>query len=310
MAIPRIYLDQTAARKHLEKLQWPDGPICPHCKAVDKATELQGQSTRPGVYKCRECAKPFSVTVGTVFEGSKIPLHTWLYATHLLTASKKGMSAHQLHRTLKVTYKTAWFMAHRIRKAMEDDKPAPMGGEGESVQADETYYGNTSKRSKTYRKGLKHKNQVVALVEPRTGKVRAFHVETATGDSVRHILFTNVRRNSTLVTDESNLYRFTGEQYAKHETVIHSGREYVNKDGFTTNNVENFFGIFKKGMSGVYHFCGEQHLQRYLAEFSFRYSNRAALGVTDEMRADLALKGIVGKRLTYRRSNGDKAALS
>jgi transposase-like protein len=296
----KIYTDENAARKHLEKLLWPNGPICPHCRAENQATKLKGGSTRPGVYKCRECEKPFSVTVGTVFESSKIKLNVWVYVTDLMTASKKGISAHQVHRMTGVTYKTAWFMCHRIRKAMEDTNPAPMGNAGNPVQADETYYGNTSKRAKGYKKGHKNKSQVVALVEPSTGRARAFKVEHATADKVIDILFTNIRRKATLVTDESGLYKFAGTQYADHQTVLHAGREYVNKDGYTTNNVENFFGIFKKGMVGVYHFCGEQHLQRYLDEFSFRYSNRAGLGVNDAMRGELALKGIAGKRLTYR----------
>jgi transposase-like protein len=303
MALAKIYTDETAARKHLESLLWPDGPICPHCGTVNEATELKGKSTRPGVWKCRACEKPFSVTVGTVFERSKIKLHVWVYVTDLLTASKKGMSAHQIHRMTGVTYKTAWFMCHRIRKAMEDASPAPMGNAGNPVQADETYYGNTSKRAKHYRKGMKNKAQVVALVEPSTGKARAFKVETATADKVIDILFTNIRRKATLVTDESQLYSFAGTQYADHQTVLHAGREYVNKDGYTTNNVENFFGIFKKGMVGVYHFCGEQHLQRYLDEFSFRYSNRSGVGINDAARGELALKGIVGKRLTYQRTH-------
>jgi transposase-like protein len=303
MALAKIYTDETAARKHLESLLWPDGPICPHCGTANEATELKGKSTRPGVWKCRACEKPFSVTVGTVFERSKIKLHVWVYVTDLLTASKKGMSAHQIHRMTGVTYKTAWFMCHRIRKAMEDASPAPMGNAGNPVQADETYYGNTSKRAKHYRKGMKNKAQVVALVEPSTGKARAFKVETATADKVIDILFTNIRRKATLVTDESQLYTFAGTQYADHQTVLHAGREYVNKDGYTTNNVENFFGIFKKGMVGVYHSCGEQHLQRYLDEFSFRYSNRSGLGINDAARGELALKGIVGKRLTYQRTH-------
>jgi len=307
MALPKIYTDENAARRHLERLLWPDGPICPHCGVVDKATLLKGKSTRPGVYKCRECEKPFSVTVGTVFERSKIALNLWVYASHLYTASKKGFSAHQLHRTLGVTYKTAWFMAHRIREAMGDAKPAPMGNTGGPVQADETYYGNTSKRAKGYKKGHSHKSSVVALVDGDTGKARAFAIKgSTTADDVSLILKTNVRRKATLVTDESNLYRFIGTQYGDHQTVIHAGREYVNKDGYTTNNVENFFGIFKKGMVGVYHFCGEHHLQRYLNEFSFRYSNRSGLGIEDGERAELALKGIAGKRLTYRSSNAAK----
>jgi len=308
MSIPAIYTDANAAREHLEKLLWPEGPICPHCGNSDPARirKLEGKSTRPGVYKCRECEKPFTVTVGTVFERSKIPLNTWVYATDLLTASKKGMSAHQLHRMLGVTYKTAWFMAHRIREAMRDDKPTPMGNAGNPVQVDETYYGNTSKRAKHYKKGHSNKSGVVALVEPSTGKARAFKVESATADVVCNIVFTNIRRKAVLVTDESRLYTFAGNAYSEHQTVLHAGREYVNKEGYTTNNVENFFGIFKKGMVGVYHFCGEQHLQRYLDEFSFRYSNRSGLGVNDKMRGELALKGITGKRLTYRRPDEDQ----
>lgn len=301
MALPKIYTDEIAARRHLEKLLWPQGPVCPHCGVVDEATLLKGNSTRPGVYKCRGCERPFSVTVGTVFERSKIKLNDWVYAVDLYTASKKGFSAHQLHRTLKVTYKTAWFMAHRIREAMRDIAPTPMGGKGAAVQADETYYGNTSKRAKHYKKGHSQKAQVIALVEPQTGRVRAFQAESATASQVRDILFTNIRRTSTLVTDESRLYMNVGQEYADHQKVLHTAGKYVNEGGFTTNNVENFFGIFKKGMVGVYHFCGEQHLQRYLNEFAFRYSNRSGVGIEDAERGELALKGIVGKRLTYRR---------
>lgn len=304
MALPEIYTDETAAREHLEKLLWPNGPICPHCGVENEATLLKGKSTRPGVFKCRPCQKPFSVTVGTVFERSKIPLHTWVYVTDLMTASKKGISAHQVHRMTGVTYKTAWFMCHRIRKAMEETNPGAMGGEGSKVQADETYYGNTSKRAKHYRKGHSHKSAVVALVEPQTGKVRAVAMEKANLETVREFLFTNVDRKSELHTDQSNLYVQTGKEFAAHKTVHHgwNGRgEYVGKDGQTTNNVENFFGVFKKGMVGVYHFCGEQHLQSYLNEFAFRYTNRAGVGINDAMRGELALKGISGKRLTYRR---------
>ena len=301
MAIPKIYTDETAARKHLEKLLWADGPVCPHCGTVNEATLLKGKSTRPGLFKCRPCQKPFSVTVGTVFERSKIPLHQWVYAVDLYTASKKGFSAHQLHRTLKVTYKTAWFMAHRIREAMRDNNPTPMGNNSGPVQVDETYYGNTSKRAKGYKKGHKNKSSVVALVEPSTGKARAFAVKSANSETVAGIVYTNIRRKAVLVTDEASVYTFIGTQFSEHQTVIHTGREYVNKDGYTTNNVENFFGIFKKGMVGVYHFCGEQHLQRYLNEFSFRYSNRSGLGINDTERAEIALKGITGKRLMYKK---------
>jgi hypothetical protein len=234
-------------------------------------------------------------------ERSHIPVHKWLLAIHLLSSSKKGMSAHQLHRMLGVTYKSAWFLAHRIREAMKDDGAIPLGGEGGQVQADETKYGNTSPRSKRRKAGYERKETVVALVDPDKGRARVFHVENVSAHDVRELLVTNASRKSTLVTDESKLYTKVGTEFAAHETVIHSGREYVNKDGFTTNHVENFFGIFKRGMTGVYHFCSEQHLHRYLTEFEFRYNNRSKLGVSDKDRAARTLKGIEGKRLTYRR---------
>jgi transposase-like protein len=298
-----IFTDEAAARAHLESVRWPEGPICPHCGNSDpeKIARVEGkkQSHREGLYYCNECKGQFTVTVGTVFERSKLPLSKWWLAMHLMAASKKGMSAHQMSRMLGISYKSTWFMMHRIREAMRDGNPSGMGGTGHQVQADETYYGNTSKRAKGYKKGLKNKSGVVALVNPADGQVRTFAVKSATKEVVKNILWTNVHRGTTLVTDESALYTDLG--YARHETVIHTGREYVNKDGFTTNNVENFFGIFKKGMIGTYHFCGEQHLQRYLDEFSFRYSNRSGLGVDDVARAQLIAKGAEGKRLTYRR---------
>jgi transposase-like protein len=291
------FTDETAAVAHLEASRWPDGVNCPHCGSVN--VHRMGGKTQAGMFLCNDCRDKFTGRTGTVMERSKIPVHKWLLAIHLLTASKKGMSAHQLHRMLGVTYKSAWFLAHRIREAMAPVEKMPgMGGVGHQVQADETYYGNTSKRAKHYKKGHSNKSGVVALVNPATGEARAFAVKTSTSEVVNKILWTNVHRGTTLVTDESKLYKSSG--YQKHETVLHYGNEYVNKDGYTTNNVENFFGIFKKGMVGVYHFCGEQHLQRYLNEFAFRYSNRSGVGVNDNMRAALALKGIEGKRLTYR----------
>jgi transposase-like protein len=302
-----IFTDEAAARAHLEAVRWPDGPICPHCGNSDQEriarVEGEKQSHRAGLIYCNECKGQFTVTVGTVFERSKLPLSKWWLAMHLMAASKKGMSAHQMSRMLGISYKSTWFMMHRIREAMRDGDPSPMGSNSGPVQADETYYGNTSKRAKGYKKGHKNKSSIVALVEPSTGRARAFKVESATAETVMGILFTNVRRKATLVTDESRLYTFAGEQYADHQKVLHAGREYVNKNGYTTNNVENFFGIFKKGMVGTYHFCGEQHLQRYLDEFSFRYSNRSGVGIDDVARAQLIAKGAEGKRLTYRRPN-------
>jgi transposase-like protein len=293
-----VFQNADKAREHLEAIRWPNGPTCPHCGVLDRGSKIEGG--RKGLYFCNACRAQYTVTVGTVFERSKIPLNKWLLATHLICASKTAISAHQLHRMLGLTYKSTWFMCHRIREAMKDLMPGPMGGPGGSVQADETYQGNTSKRAKSYRKGHLHKQQVVALVEPATGRARAFHVRKATKESVRDILVHNVRRTSMLVTDESPRYTETGGEYADHKTVKHTGlgARYVNEDGSTTNNAENFFGVFKRGFRGTYSHCEEQHLQRYLHEFDFRYSNRT---ITDRERADMALAGIEGKRLTYRR---------
>ena len=312
MKLNKIYSDETAARKHLERLLWPEGPFCPHCGNADRKRirKLAGESTRPGVYKCNECEKPFSVTVGTVFERSHVPLHKWVYAAHLLTASKKGISSHQLMRMLGVSYKTAWFMSHRIREGMRPKGMTPMGGSGKVVEADETYFGNIpeAKRRKTKtsgrpfsanRQGPKNKRAIIALVE-RGGPARAFHISEAYIGNVLPIIRENIARESRLHTDESNLYRKVGEEFAAHETVKHSDYEYV-RDDVTTNTVEGYFSIFKRGMKGVYQHCSEKHLHRYLSEFDFRYNNRVALGVDDEARAEKALQGIAGKRLTYRR---------
>lgn len=295
-----IYHDANKAREHLEALLWPDGVVCPHCQERDRASKINGG--RPGLYFCNACREQFTVTVGTVFERSKIPLNKWVLATHLMSASKTGISAHQLHRMLDITYKSAWFMCHRIREAMGNTDKSAMGGSGGEVQVDETYTGNTSRRAKNYDPGIGKKYQVVALVEPSTGKARAFHIWQGRGmksEAIREILFTNIDRKTTLVTDESKLYRYTGTAFAKHQKVKHQGGKYVNKEGFTTNNVENFFGVFKRSMKAHIH-CSEQHLQRYVSENAFRYSNRK---VTDFERAEEALKGIEGKRLTYRRTD-------
>lgn len=310
-----IYQNAEAAREHLETIQWPHGPVCPHCGNVDAAriTKLAGKSTRPGVYKCKECRKPFSVTVGTVFERSHIPLHKWVAATHLMAASKKGISAHQMHRMLGVTYKTAWFMEHRIREAMKADvkSEGPLGGEGKTVEADETYFGNTDSQPKVradgkpykYKSGRKPgpagKRAVFALVE-RGGNVRSFHVEKATKEAIRDALVRNASRKSILYTDESRLYTLTGKEFAHHDTVNHSGKEYV-RGIVHSNTIENVFSVFKRGMKGTYQHCGEAHLHRYLAEFDFRYNRRSAVGVEDNERHEMLLAAIRGKRLTYRR---------
>lgn len=305
-----IFQDEDRAREALEAARWPEGPICPHCGNSDpeKIAKIEGtkKSHRPGLYYCNECKGQFTVTVGTVFERSKVALTKWWMAAHMFNSSKNGCSAHEIHRTLGVTYKTAWFMMHRLREAMAELAPTPMGGEGSSIQADETYYGNSSKRAKGYRKGHSHKASVVALVEKPSGRARVFHVKRANKETVRDVLVRNVNRKSELHTDESNLYVEVGREFAAHKTVEHGWNQrgfYVGKDGQTTNAVENFFGNFKRGMKGTYRFCGEQHLQRYLTEFEFRHNNRSALGITDGERTALAMKGIEGKRLTYRPTN-------
>lgn len=301
--------DEAAAYEYLEARIWAKGRFCPHCGVVGRNSKMEGESTRIGVYKCYACRKQFSVKVGTVFESSHVKLHLWLQAVALLSASKKGMSANQLHRILGVSLKTAWFMGHRIREAMRDGKLAPMGGAGEIVEADETYFGPTKEPkprargripqpTKRGRSGPADKRAIVSLVE-RGGKVRSFHVENADKSTVSKIVAENIARETRLHTDESRLYAGADLFFASHETVKHSAKEYVRGD-VHTNSVEGFFSIFKRGMQGNYQHCAEKHLHRYLAEFDFRYNNRIRLGVDDVARTDRALMGIVGKRLTYR----------
>jgi transposase-like protein len=309
-----IFLDETKARDWLEARVWAKGRVCPHCGNADqdKITKLDGEAHRPGLYQCNEpaCREQFTVTVGTVFESSKIPLSKWLAALFLMTASKKGISAHQVHRMLGISYKSTWFLMHRLREAMRTGGLEPLGGEGKIVEADETYFGkpavaHVSKQrgDRPYIKGNKIRNNrpIVALVE-RGGNVRSFHVAVADGATVAGIVNANVKKESRLQTDESNLYKKVGANFAAHETVNHGAREYARGD-VTTNTIESYFSVFKRGMRGTYQHCSEKHLHRYLAEFDFRYNNRIALGVDDTSRADELAKGIVGKRLTYRRPN-------
>jgi transposase-like protein len=294
------FRSEKAAFKHLEKLLWPECPVCPHCGSCAQPYDLA--KTRIGLRKCREkeCRKQFTVRVGTVFESSHIKLHIWMQAAFLLCSSKKGMSAHQLHRTLEVTYKTAWFMAHRLREAMKAGGLPPIGGEGETVQVDETYFGTIDAlRGKTWaeKKGHSKKMSVVTLVNK--GKSRTFHVETANAATIQRILSANVKKETVLHTDESRLYKRAGREFAGHESVHHAKGEYV-RGNVHINTAENYFSVFKRGMRGVYQHCSEKHLQRYLDEFDFRYNRRE---ITDSERSDLALMGIVGKRLTYRQSS-------
>ena len=253
--------------------------------------------TRLGLWKCYACRKQFTVRVGTVFESAHIPLHKMLQAVHLLSASKKGCSAHQLHRTLEITYKSAWFLAHRIREGMRVGTLTPMGGRGGVVEVDETYIGVLEGQTAPPKGGSSHKNIVLTLVE-RGGSARSFHIDSTSVADIVPLVRQNVRRESKLMTDAAQHYRSVGKEFSGHEHVEHAAHEYVRGD-VHTNTVEGYYSIFKRGMKGVYQHCKEKHLHRYLAEFDFRYSNRVALGVNDEARAGRALKGIVGKRLTY-----------
>ncbi len=288
--------DEAAAFAFVEARLWPQGPVCHHCKSGERVGALKGKSTRLGLYKCYACRKPFTVRMGTVFESSHIELHKWLQAIYLLCSSKKGISTNQLHRTLRITLKSAWFLSHRIREAMTSLGMEPMGGAGGVVEADETYIGR--KAGTIRRPGVAHKRAVVSLVE-RGGEVRSFHVDQATIASVAPIVRKNVAREARLMTDDSRLYNKVGREFAEHVSVNHSGGEYVRADAYT-NTIEGYFSIFKRGFKGIYQHCGEQHLHRYLAEYDFRYNKRVRLGYSDADRADAALRGVVGKRLTYR----------
>lgn len=265
------YTNETAAREHLEALMWPDGPFCPHCGSLN-ATRLAGTHHRAGLVQCNDCRQQFTVTVGTVFERSKVPLNKWLLVNHLLVSSKKGMSAHQIARMIGVTYKTAWFMCHRIREAMKPTNPGPLGGPDSVVEADETYVGGKQKNRAT--RTVKAKKAVVALVE-RDGQVRSFHVANVTAKTLRPLLVTHIDRASALMTDESPVYYKVGREFSYHGTVNHSASQYVTLGGFKhSNTAENFFSIFKRGVIGTYHHLSEAHLGRYTAEFDFRYNTR------------------------------------
>lgn len=301
--------DEAAAFAKLESVLWPNGPVCVHCGNTDKIYSLKGVRSKPsktnpegverhGLKKCSKCRKQFTVRVGTVFESSHIPLHKWFQAVHLLCSSKKGISSHQLHRVLEITYEAAWFMSHRIREAMRSgDLSVPMGGPGGSgiVEADETFIGR--KEGKAKKRGYGHKNAVLSLVE-RGGKVKSVHVEDVSAKTLLPIVNGNIDREARVMTDNAAAY-YEKIEAASHEAVNHADGEYVRGD-VHTNTVEGYFSIFKRGMKGVYQHCSEKHLHRYLAEFDFRYNNRSALGVEDVERAETALKGVKGKRLTYR----------
>ena len=294
--------DEQAAYDFVEAHVWPEGPTCPHCGSVERIGKMGGKSTRLGVYKCYSCRKPFTVKVGTIFESSHVELRLWLQAIYLICSSKKGISANQLHRTLGVTLKTAWFMGHRIREAMRSGSLPPFGGEGETIEVDETYIGQKADVPK--RRGYAHKHAVLTLVN-REGSARSFHVNGTSAKQLLPILKANIAPETTIMTDEAGQYVHLKHFFGAHHVVSHGAGEYVRGKAHT-NTVEGFYSIFKRGMKGIYQHCSEKHLHRYLAEYDFRYNNRVALGTNDDERASNALKGIVGKRLTYRRA-GDGA---
>lgn len=309
--------DSAVARQHLESIRWPDGPVCPHCGAMDRMSKLEGKSHRPGLYDCGHCRDQFTVTVGTVFERSKITLDKWLFAATLMASSKKGVSSKQIERMLGVTYKTAWFMTHRLREAMKQEGGMFSTG-GATIEADETYVGGKEKNKHRSKRDKKHiggigKQMVVSLVE-RGGKVRSMHLPSVNADNLRPILKQQLNTEKTrLMTDGEGQYRILAPMFASHESVNHGAGEYVRGD-VHTNTVEGFFSILKRGIIGTFHHVSPQHLQRYATEFDFRYNHRetrvkvdgkwAKAGLNDAERTQALLKGISHKRLTYRRING------
>lgn len=314
----KYFHDEAAAFEALERIVWPNGPMCPHCGATDRINKLAVQRSKPskkhpegravhGLWKCYHCRGQFTCRKNTIFEDSHVELHIWFQAAHLLCSSKKGISSNQLHRVLGVTLKTAWFMSHRLREAMRDAKfPGPLGGENKIVEADETYIGGKEKNkhaNKRVRKGrgAVGKEAAFSLVE-RDGRVRSFHLPEVSAKTLRPVLKAQIDGRTFLMTDEAGVYKNAGQDFAGHGTVNHSADEYVRHGGFMhTNTIENYFSILKRGITGTYHHVSQQHLKRYLAEFDFRYNERAKLDVSDTQRTTEALRGIIGKRLTYRR---------
>lgn len=290
------FQDPEAAREYLEAIRWANGVVCPHCGVIDKFYKLTGDAHRPGLYKCSDCREQFSVTVGTVFESSKIKLHIWLQACHMMSASKKGVSAKQLERMLGVSYKTAWFMSHRIREAM-NIAPKEQLGQSSPVEVDETYWGNKGKHAPGAR-SFHHQMKIVSLVE-RNGEKRSFHVASVNHKTLRPIMKGMIAEKARLMTDQAGVYEKIGPEFKSHEVVNHSEKEYSRGD-VTTNTAESSFALLKRGLIGTFHSVSEQHLQRYATEFDFRWNHRVALGVDDVQRTKAILKGIEGKRLTYK----------
>lgn len=311
--------DEAAAFAYVEAIIWPEGPVCPFCGVVDSAYVLTGVRSKPskknpegverhGLKKCAECAKQFTVRKGTIFEESHLPLHIWLQAIHLMCSSKKGISSHQLARTLDITVKSAWFLSHRIREAMRSGDLTPFGSNGGMVEADETFIGTDGDKPTKEtrgRRGVGHKNKILSLIDRDTGRARSFVVKDLRLSTLAPILLENIAYEAALMTDEAWHYRAMSGEFRMHKTVNHSAEEYVSKyhSAWHTNTVEGFYSVFKRGMRGVYQHCSTQHLHRYMAEFDFRYSNRSAKGVEDEERTDAAVASVVGKRLTYDQAN-------
>lgn len=300
--------NEEAAYDFLEGVMWPEGPVCPHCGCMDRISTIRPnpeKRVRYGLKRCADCKKQFTVKVGTVFEASKVKLHLWLQAVVLMTASKKGISAHQLHRTLDVTYKTAWFMCHRIREAMRSGDLAPFGAGGGTVEVDETFIGHDKtikpKHSKKGR-GYAHKHKVLTLVDRESGRAKSIVVDNLTKKEITPILSENIAKEATIYTDEAKHYNDLAAMFADHDFVSHSKGEY-GRGTVHTNTIEGYFSIFKRGMKGVYQHCAKRHLHRYMAEYDFRYTNRSAKGVEDFGRAVLALTGAKGKRLKYQGPN-------
>lgn len=288
--------DEQAAYDYVEARVWPHGATCPKCGERDRVSKMGGKSTRIGTYKCYQCRKPFTVKIGTIFEASHVPMNLWLQAIYLMCASKKGISSNQLHRTLGVTLKTAWFMSHRIREAMRDDTIGTFGNGGGVVEVDETFIGREP--GKEVKRGVGHKMKVLTLVDRTTGKAKSVVVDDLKIKTLLPILKENIAAEATVYTDEAMQYDNLGKHFALHDKVNHGMEEYARGE-VSTNTVEGYFSIFKRGMKGVYQHCGKKHLHRYAAEFAFRYSNRIAKGADDAVRADIALVGVKGKRLTY-----------
>jgi transposase-like protein len=312
-----IFHDEQAAFDHVEALLWPDGPVCPHCGCTGRIGSTKPnlkKRVRYGLKKCGDCGKQFTVRMGTIFEESKLPLRIWLQAIHLMCASKKGVSSHQLHRTLEITYKSAWFLTHRIREAMRSGVLAPFGAGGGAVEVDETFIGRDPENpppADQAKFNIGNMNKVLSLIDRDTGAARSYVIKDLRITTIAPILEANISREARLMTDDARQYAFIGWNFADHGRVNHTAGEYVSRQDRTihTNTVEGFYSVFKRGMRGVYQHCSAKHLHRYVAEFDFRYTNRIAVGVDDQDRAERALLGVVGKRLTYRRTDSGAEAV-